>query len=87
MKPKAPSVNEMRAEYNFDYSKAVRGKYYKRMLKEGVNIVTLEPAIAKAFPSSAAVNRALRKVLKTTKLARRPAAHSRTKPARASVKP
>ena len=36
-------VAQMRAEYDFDYSKAVRGKYYKRLLKEGSNVVVLEP--------------------------------------------
>jgi len=36
----------MRAEYNFDYSKAVRGKYYKRILKEGANVVVLDRASA-----------------------------------------
>jgi hypothetical protein len=61
MKPKSP--DDMRAEYHFDYSKAVRGKDYKRLLKEGANIVVLEPDIAKAFPSSEAVNDALRVVL------------------------
>ena len=25
----------MRAEYDFDYSKGIRAKYYKRLLKEG----------------------------------------------------
>ena len=32
-------VAQMRAEYDFDYSKAVRGKYYKRLLKQGSNVV------------------------------------------------
>ena len=54
----------MRAEYDFDYSKAVRGKYYKRLLKEGSNVVVLDRDIAKAFPDSASVNKALRSVLK-----------------------
>lgn len=53
----------MRPEYDFDYSKAVRGKYYKRILKEGANVAVLEPDVAKAFPNSAAVNDALRVVL------------------------
>jgi hypothetical protein len=26
--------------YDFDYSKAERGKYFKRLLKEGSNVVT-----------------------------------------------
>jgi hypothetical protein len=57
-------VAQMRAEYNFDYAKAVRGKYYKRLLKEGSNVVVLDRDVAKAFPDSASVNKALRSVLK-----------------------
>ncbi len=65
MKPKVPPLSdEFRPEYNFDYSKAVRGKYFRRLLKEGSNVVVLEPDVAKAFPNSAAVNDALRSVLK-----------------------
>jgi hypothetical protein len=65
MKPKVPQLStELRPEYSFDYSKAVRGKYFRRLLKEGSNVVVLEPDIAKAFPNSAAVNDALRSVLK-----------------------
>lgn len=56
----AASSDDMRAEYGFDYSKAVRGKYYRRLLKEGANVVVLEPDVATAFRSSAAVNEALR---------------------------
>ena len=68
MKPKS---DDPRSEYDFDYSKAVRGKYYKRILKEGTNVVVLEPDVAKAFPNSAAVNNALRVVLKAGQAARR----------------
>jgi hypothetical protein len=63
MKRKSAKQNDMSAEYNFDYSKAVRGKYYRRILKEGTNVVVLEPDVAKAFPTSDAVNDALRVVL------------------------
>ena len=55
--------DELRPEYNLDYSKAVRGKYYKRLLQEGANVVVLEPDVAKAFGDSAAVNEALRSLL------------------------
>ena len=58
-------VAQMRAEYDFDYSKAVRGKYYKRLLKESSNVVVLDRDVAKAFPDSASVNKALRSVLKS----------------------
>jgi hypothetical protein len=64
-------MNDMRAEYKFDYSKAVRGKYYKWILEEGENVVVLEPDIAKAFPDSAAVNDALRVVLQASQSAKR----------------
>ena len=69
MKPKSPGVGEMRAEY--DFSKGVRGKYHKRLAKEGSNVVILEPDIAKAFPDSASVNEALRVVLMAGQSARR----------------
>ena len=62
---------EMRPEYDFDYSKAVRGKYYRRLLKEGANVVVLEPDIAKAFRGSAAVNDALRSLLQVSESTRR----------------
>jgi hypothetical protein len=55
--------DDLRPEYDFDYSKAVRGKYYKRLLQEGANVVVLEPDVAKAFGDSATVNKALRSLL------------------------
>jgi hypothetical protein len=61
----------MRPEYDFDYSRAVRGKYYRRLLKEGANVVILEPDVAKAFRSSAAVNEALRSLLRMSEATRR----------------
>lgn len=63
--------DEMRSEYQFDYSSAVRGKYYRRLLKEGANVVVLEPDVARAFRSSAAVNEALRSLLKMSEATRR----------------
>jgi hypothetical protein len=63
--------DEIRPEYDFDYSKAVRGKYYRRLLKEGANVVVLEPDVAKAFRDSAAVNDALRVLLAVARSSRR----------------
>jgi hypothetical protein len=37
---------------------------YRRLLKEGANVVVLEPDVAKAFRSSAAVNEALQSLLR-----------------------
>ena len=60
--PRAPRVKEpaMRAEY--DFSAGVRGKYAKLFAK-GTNVVVLDPDVAAAFTTSAAVNRALRAIL------------------------
>jgi hypothetical protein len=55
---------EMRSEYNFDYNKAVRGKYYRRVAEERSNVVVLDPDVAQRFRTSAAVNKALRELLK-----------------------
>lgn len=61
------SADELRPEYTFDYSKAVRGKYYKRIMEDGANVVMLEPDVAKVFPDSAAVNDALRSLLASSR--------------------
>ena len=66
-----PDSDDMLPEYDFDYSKGVRGKYYKRLLKAGANVVVLEPDVAKAFRGSAAVNEALRSLLEVSEATRR----------------
>ncbi len=63
MKAKIRDRDEMRAEYDFDYSKAVRGKYYERLVREGSNVRLLDPDVAKVFRDSKAVNEVLRAVL------------------------
>ena len=63
--------DELRPEYNFDYSRAVRGKYYKRLLEEGSNVVVLDSDVAKAFHDSASVNEALRSLLEITQSTKR----------------
>jgi hypothetical protein len=77
MKAKAAVSEDMRAEYDFDYSKAVRGKYYRRLLEEGATVVVLDPDVAKAFRSSAAVNEALRSLLRMSETTRRLTSRSR----------
>lgn len=68
MKTKQNKKNDdLRPEYDFDYSGAVRGKYYKRLIEEGSNVVVLEPDVAVAFCDSAAVNQALRSLLTITR--------------------
>ena len=81
MKAKEKKIgDELRPEYHFDYSKAVRGKYYKRLVEEGANVVMLEPDVAKAFVGSAAVNDALRSLLDLTRTTQRLTKHSSGRP-------
>ena len=68
---KQETVNELRPEYDFDYSKAVRGKYCRRLIDEGSNVVVLDPDIAKAFRDSVSVNEALRSLLELTRSTKR----------------
>jgi hypothetical protein len=56
--------DEMRAEYGF--SGAVQGRHH-RAYKEGTNVVLLEPDIARVFPDSASVNRALRLLMEVAR--------------------
>ena len=52
--------DELRREYDLASLKGgVRGKYYERAMA-GTNLVLLEPDVARAFPDSDSVNRALR---------------------------
>ena len=72
MRAKRPvPADDMRPEYNFDYSTAVRGKYYSRLIREGANVAVLEPDVAQAVRSSAAVNEALRSLLRLSGTTRR----------------
>ncbi len=64
---KQPS-DDLRPEYDFDFSKAVRGRYADRLKSEGSNLVLVEPDLVKAFPDSASVNAALRSVVEFAKL-------------------
>ena len=52
--------DDLRPEYDFSRIKGgVRGKYVERY-RTGTNIVLLDPDVAEAFPTSKAVNEALR---------------------------
>jgi hypothetical protein len=55
--------DELRSEYDFSQmAGGVRGKYVERY-QAGTNLVLLDPDIAKAFPTDASVNEALRLLL------------------------
>lgn len=62
--PKNRSDSDMRPEYEFSWG--VRGKQHEAY-RTGTNVVFLDPDVAKAFPDSAPVNRALRLLLDLAK--------------------
>jgi len=74
--------DDLRPEYKkSDFGELIRGKYAER-LKKQANLVLLDPRVARAFPTSEAVNEALLSLLelteKTARLTRRPVRRSRT---------
>lgn len=78
--------DEMRTEYErSDFASLERGKFCAEVA-EGTAVALLEPAIARAFPTSQAVNEALAALLalteKTSRITRR-STRTRAKAARA----
>jgi hypothetical protein len=65
----------------YDFSGAVRGKYYERY-RQGTNVILLDPDIAAVFRDSAAVNDTLRLLvsLAKAKAAGRPTGWRRRSP-------
>ena len=67
--------DEMRSEYKrSDFARLERGKFYAEVAA-GTSVALLDPAIARAFPTSQAVNEALAGLLelteKTSRITRR----------------
>jgi hypothetical protein len=65
MKKKSSSrkvKDEMRQEYQFDYSRARPNRFASRMTRDAVAVV-LEPDVAEVFDTSDSVNRLLRSVI------------------------
>ena len=79
----AASRKALRPEYDLSRLKGgVRGKYYRRA-SAGMNLVLIEPDLAKVFPDGEAVNRALRVLAEAAQSVnrrklRRPRSHSTT---------
>ena len=66
-KDKSLVEDDLRSEYHrSDFGELVRGKYAER-LKKGSNVVVLDPRVARAFPTSEAVNDALLSLLDLAK--------------------
>lgn len=62
-KSRKASGDEMRAEY--DFSKAVRGKYYMRV-RANLDVAALDPDVTERIKNSKMVNEALRYILHVT---------------------
>jgi hypothetical protein len=72
MKKKEPArmVDELRREYDLRNLKGgVRGKYYQRAVA-GTNLALIDPDLARVFPESDAVNRALRVIADAARTAK-----------------
>jgi hypothetical protein len=55
-------VDEIAAEYRFDYSKAKPNRFASRM-KDGPLVAVIDPDVAKVFTTAEAVNKALRALI------------------------
>ncbi len=77
--------DEMRTEYKRkDLGKGVRGKYFERYAK-GTNLVLLNDKVAKAFPTTEAVNEALLGLLALTEQTARITARTKRTPRKRSA--
>lgn len=64
--------DDLRPEYDLSQLKnRVRGKYAERY-KTGTNLVLLAPDVAQAFPDAAAVNEALRMLMRVAQASAQP---------------
>jgi hypothetical protein len=82
-KPLHAAEPEMRPEY--DFTSAVRGKYYRRY-HESSNVVVLAPDVHEKFKNATAVNEALRTLIRAAgkeRGLRRRRTRARARPVRA----
>lgn len=81
MKKDKSRIRETDMADHYDFRGGVRGKYAARYAA-GTNVVLLEPDVAEVFPTSEAVNEALRALVAITRRARRSSAIRKSKAAR-----
>lgn len=69
MKKGSSKTDELRSEYKrSDFGKLERGKYYERV-RASSNVVVLDADVAKVFPNSASVNKALHSLVEVAQKA------------------
>jgi hypothetical protein len=64
-KSRGKRSNDMRREYEFDYSKAKPNRFAGRIATDQV-VVLLDPEVSKVFTDSDSVNQALRSLIPAT---------------------
>lgn len=78
--PVAKPSDDLRPEYDLSQLKGlVRGKYYREAIA-GTNLILIEPELARVFPDSESVNRALRLLMETAEASATPARPRRRAP-------
>jgi len=67
--------DDLRPEYDLsELGPMVRGKYYTQAVAK-TNLILIEPELARVFPDSESVNRALRLLVKTAEASAAPRRH------------
>ena len=73
MKKANTTIDDLRPEYDFSKMKGgVRGKYAQRF-RAGTNIAKIDPDVAEVFADDAAINEALRELIKVARRQVQPA--------------
>jgi len=80
-KPSAARRNDdLRPEYDLArLAGGIRGKYYREAVA-GTNLILIEPELARVFPDSESVNRALRLLMEAAEASAAPAPPRRRAP-------
>jgi hypothetical protein len=69
---KSRENDDLRPEYDLStLGPMLRGKYYRQAV-EGANLILIEPELARVFPDSKSVNRALRLLMETAEASAAP---------------
>ena len=61
--PSSQNEDDLAPEYAFDYSKAKPNRFATRDSSSKMTVIVLDKDIAQAFPTSEAVNQALRQLI------------------------
>jgi hypothetical protein len=63
--PSSQNDDDLAVEYTFDYTKAKPNRFVTQDSSSKITVIVLDEDIARFFPTSEAVNKALRHLIKT----------------------